>query len=281
MSAAGPVAEVVVASRDPARHGRFLAEAFGFEPVADPGPGQLYGVAGIRHGRIRLVRATSDPAVAEPLGWEPGPRLLAIRSRDVTATRRRFEAAGGRCGPTVTYEHPETRNQEFVGWGPDDVLWAVAFAVGGPGNPEPQRRPSPALETLPQRTETELFSVVCNVASLEPGRALARALGWRTLLDFAMDGAHIEAVLGLPRGATLDFWMGAEPGNAPARLEMMRFRGLPVREFPERSVGIRRVVIGVDADPERYAASLGQPMVAPRIVKGPGGLEIECRNEML
>lgn len=279
MSAAGPVAEVVVASRDPARHARFLAEAFGFERVADPGPGELHGVAGIRHGRIRLVPAAADPPVAEPLGWEPGPRLLAIRSRDVAATRRRFEAAGGRCGPTVTYEHPETQNQEFVGWGPDDVLWAVAFAIGGPGSAEPQRRPSPALETRPQRTETELFSVVCNVASLEPGRAVARALGWRTLLDFPMDGAHIEAVLGLPAGAALDFWMGAEPGNAPARLEMMRFRGVPARAFPARSVGIRRVVIGVAADPERYAASLGQPLIAPRVVAGPGGLEIEFRND--
>lgn len=222
--------------------------------------------------------AAADPPVAEPLGWEPGPRLLAIRSRDVAATRRRFEAAGGRCGPTVTYEHPETQNQEFVGRGPDDVLWAVAFAVGGPGSPAPQRRPSPALETQSQRTETELFSVVCNVESLAPGRALARALGWRTLLDFAMDGAHIEAVLGLPAGATLDFWMGAEPGNAPARLEMMRFRGVPARAFPARRVGIRRVVIGVDGDPARYAASLGQPVLAPGVLAGPGGLEIEFRS---
>jgi hypothetical protein len=277
LSVVGPIAEVTVASRDVARHARFLAESFGFEPVAAAGPGLLLGVAGVSAGRIRLVPAGHDPVVAEPLGWEPGPRLLAIRSRDVAATRRRFEAAGGRCGPTVTYEHPETQNQEFVGRGPDDVLWAVAFAVGGPGSPEPQRRPSPALETLPQRTETELFSVVCNVTSLEPGRALARALGWRTLLDFPMDGAHIEDVLGLPSGTALDFWMGAAPGNAPARLEMMHFRGVPARDFPARAVGIRRATIDVDDDPAQIAASLGCPIVAPGVVAGPGGLEIEFR----
>ncbi len=271
----GSIVEVTIGSRDVSRQCEFLRETFGFELISVRGPGVLLGVSGVDVGMIRIVEAHHDPGLPPPRGWEPGPRLLAVRSIDVAQTRQRFEAAGGTAGPTVTYDHPGARNEEFVGAGPDDVLWAIAHAVGGPGTAGRARRPSPALESRPGRLNTEVFSVVVNVDQLQPGRAIARAMGWQTLLEINMGGEQIETVLGLPRGARLEFWMGSEPGNAPARLEMMKFSAVPVLPRLSRPIGIRRVSVRVKGNPGTLAAAMPAPRLDSNLVEGPGGLEIE------
>jgi len=274
--AAGSIVEVTISSRDVPRQCDFLHDAFGFELIsAARGPGVVLGVEGVDVGMVRIIEARHDPGLPPPLAWELGPRLLAIRSTDVPATRRRFEKAGGRAGPTVRYDHPGARNEEFVGAGPDDVLWAIAHAVGGPGTVGSARRPSPALESKPGQLNTEVFSVVVNVDELESGRALARAMGWQTLLEIDMDGEQIETALGLPHGARLEFWMGSDPCNLPARLEMMRFSAVPALPRLERTLGIRRVSVPVEGDPGVLLAALPAQRLDHHVLRGPGGLEIE------
>jgi hypothetical protein len=267
----GPIVEVTIASRDVERQVDFLRRAFGFERLEDQGDAVVAGVPGVAVGRVRIVHAESDPDVPEPLGWEIGPRLVAVRTRDVARAKEQFEAAGGRAGPTVTYRHPETQNDEFVGLGPDDVLWAVAFAVGG--------RPSPALEGDSERLCTEVFSCVVNVEDADAERHLLADAGWQTLLDFTFDGREIEQVLGLPHGATLKFLMFADPENSPARLELMQFFGVSGGAQRERPVGIRRVTFAVD-DLEAGSGILeraGASPAGPGIYVGPAGLELELR----
>src|SRR5262245_38396161 len=91
----GAIVEATVASRDVERATDFQRRAFGWEILERIGSEVVMGVPGSAGGRVRLVETTADPEIAPPNVWEPGARILGVRTRDTMRSRELFEAAGG------------------------------------------------------------------------------------------------------------------------------------------------------------------------------------------
>jgi hypothetical protein len=278
----GAVTEVVVASRDVDRHVEFLQRAFGFSVVDRGDDGSVVvGVPGVEVGRVRLVAAQTDaeagrPEPGPPLSWEIGPRLLAVRSRDLARSHELFVAAGGEATEIVTYRSSDFtgtlsttgNNSEFVGRGPDHVLWAVACELGNP---------SPAFDADPARLNTELYSLVIVVQDVDSWRPLFSDLGGLTIrYDFVMDGDAIERVLTLPPGTQQRFLMYSDADDNPMRIEIMDYPDLPGGEQRHRAVGIKSMTIVVN-DTSAMPRLLAAPGVDRRDgrILGPGGIEME------
>lgn len=267
----GPIREVAVLSRDVERALGFCRGAFGWETLARGASGALAGVPGAAHGRVRFVAAPADPGLPAPLPWEPGPRLLGVYSRNLEKTREAVAAAGGGAGPIVEYAiHKPMR--ELLASGPDDLFWTIPEAV--------LPLPSPALEGDPGRLHGELHSAVLVVPDVDAALGLFEgAGGMKVLFDGELGGEPFERMLGLPRGARFRIAVLAAPGLGPARLELIRFSGVPGAPARERAIGLRRLGFAVE-HPAGASAALeraGARPVGPGLLVGPAGIEIELR----
>ena len=269
------VQEVVVASADVAAAVRFHQEAFGLEVLAgstSAADGVLLGVPGAPSGRLRLVPAGSPALSAEPpAAWDPGARLLGIYSRDLSASVASIAAAGGAPRNPVTYPYKTATLSEMVALGADGIWWTIPQAVAG------AHRPSPALESDPERLHSELHSVVLVVEDHDPAVRFFTGAGMRVLFDGAMSGAEFEELVGMPSGAELRLAFLIGPDEAPARLEIMSFKGVPTTERSRPATGIKRILFAAD-DPAATRQTLlaaGAEDLGGGLLRGPAGVEIE------
>lgn len=266
--------EVVVASADVAAAVRFHQAAFGFEVLAgsaSAAEGVLLGVPGAQSGRLRLVPAASTPTSTQPpAAWDPGPRLLGIYSRDLAASVASISAAGGAPRNPVTYPYRTASLSELVALGADGIWWTIPQAVAG------SHRPSPALEGDPQRLHSELHSVVLVVEDHDAAVQFFTQAGMGVLFDGTMSGAQFEELVGMPQGAQLRLAFLIGPDEAPARLEIMSFKGVPATERSPDSTGIKRILFAAD-DPSTTRQTLlaaGAEDLGGGLLRGPAGVEI-------
>lgn len=270
------IREVTVGSHDVLAAARFHERALGLEPLAGPtADGEvLLGVPGSPGGRLRLTPV--GPAAA---GWEPpevwdlGGRLLGIYSHDLDQTAAAMAAAGGAPRRPVTYPYGTASLSELVGRGTDGVWWTVPLAVPG------AHRPSPAFAADPARPHSELHSAVLVVADQDHDATVAffTAAGLTAAFDGAMSGAPFDELVGMPAQASLRLTFLMGPDQEAARMEVMSFRGVPVRDRSAEAAGIRRLVFAA-ADPRASYEALvaaGANPVAPGTVRGPVGVEIQ------
>lgn len=269
--ALGPIVEAVVGTRDVDASSAFAAKAFGLAPIEVRDSSALLGVPGVATGRIRFELAKGDEGHPPPELWEIGPRLLGIYSRDLLETKRRVEAAGGQIGPITSYPYG-TSMQEAVVRGPGDLFWTVPQVT--------PRRPSPALDADPDRLHGELHSAVINVDDLDAAvRFFVDAGGLVSLFDGMLQGEPFERMMGLPEGASLRIAFLSSIDQAPARLELMQFSGVPEAPLRHRSVGLARLsfVCPMSDQPPTRArlVDAGATMSDRDRLRGPAGILID------
>lgn len=267
------IREVVVASTDVPAAASFYQQTFGLEVVdGDPiGGDVLLGVPSSPGGRLRLI-ATDDPQGEPPAIWDVGARLLGIYSHDLKRTAQAMADAGGWPRTPVTYPYGTASLSELVGRGPDGVWWTIPLAVAG------AHRPSAAYAADPDRQHSELHTAVLVVDDHEGAVAFFEAAGLITAFDGAMSGAPFDELVGMPADARLRLAFLVGPDQAPARLEIMSFTGVPTRDGSSSApVGIRRLVFVADEPQVTHDAMLraGGEQVSALVVRGPAGVEIE------
>jgi catechol 2,3-dioxygenase-like lactoylglutathione lyase family enzyme len=104
--------------------------------------------------------------------------------------------------------------------------------------------------------------------------------GLRVLFDGAMSGAPFDRMLGMPPHASLRLSFLVAADQAPARLEIMSFRGVDAADRSLSPLGLRRLVFRADdagAAGAALAAAGGAPL-GPRVLRGPAGVEVELRG---
>ncbi|WP_030909514.1 hypothetical protein [Streptosporangium amethystogenes] len=271
----GAIVEAVITCRNVEASVAFHTGAFDLDVLEWNGPDALLGVRGVETGRIRLTPAPPDVAEApEPRVWDIGPRLLGMYSRDLGRTTQMIDAAGGRSLPPVTYPYGSASLTECVALGSDGVWWTLPHAAAG-------HRPSPALEGDPERLHGELHTAVVVPADHDQAlRFFVEGGGLNILFAGEMSGEPFERLIGMPPGAGLRLTFLVSADHAPARLEIMSFTGVDAVDLSDRPLGLRRVVFAVE-DPASTIAALeacGGVRLGERLVRGPGGLEVELRE---
>lgn len=265
------VREVVVASAEVAAATTFYRKAFGFDILEEnTDTGNVLGVSGSPSGRLRIVPATGT-VVAPAAVWDTGARLLGIYSRDMTATVDAIREAGGEPREPVKYPYGAAFLTELVARGLDGVWWTIPLAQSG-------HRPSPALEADAERLHSELHSAVLVVDDHDAAVTFFVAAGLRTLFDGTMAGDDFERLVGMPSGATLRIAFLVGPDQAPARLEIMSFEGIPgAANRTKDPVGIQRIVFEVDdvAESRTTLIKAGAIEMANGNLRGPAGVELE------
>jgi hypothetical protein len=204
--------------------------------------------------------------------WDTGPRLLGIYSRDLADTATGIDAAGGAARTPTTYPYGSASLSELVARGTDGVWWTIPLAVPG------AHRPSPALAD-PSRPHSELHTAVLVVESHEHDAAVRffEALGLHPIFVGTMTGEPFDQLVGMPADAALRLAFMAGADQAPARLEIMSFTGVPGVDRTTDAVGIRRLVFVVDDVAATIAVleELGAERLADDAFRGPVGVEIE------
>lgn len=271
----GAVIEAVVACRDVEASVDFHHRAFGLDVLDRDPSGVLLGVSGVRTGRLRLVPAPAHAAVApDPRIWDIGPRLLGMYSRDLHRSTRMIDAAGGRSRPVVTYPYGTASMSECVALGSDGIWWTLPQAGDG-------YRPSPALDGDPGRLHGELHSAVVVPDDHErASRFFTDGGGLRVLFDGELSGEPFERMTGMPPGACLRLSFLVSGDQAPARVEIMSFTGVPAEDLSARELGLRGLVFATD-DVDRTAEALqthGGVRIDDRVLRGPAGLRVELRE---
>ena len=269
--ALGPILEAVVGTVDVDASVAFAASAFGLASLESSDASTVMGVPGVATGRVRFESVPGDEGQPSPELWETGPRLLGIYSRDLRETKRRVEAAGGQIGPITSYPYGASM-QEAVVSGPGDLFWTVPQVT--------PRRPSPAFDRDPDRLHGELHSAVINVDDMDTAlRFFVDGGGLVSLFDGTLAGEPFERMMGLPKGASLRIAFLSSVDQAPARLELMQFFGVPKAPLRHRGVGLTRLAF---ACPEREQSSTRARLVEAGAVSdeqtrlhGPGGIIIE------
>jgi len=270
------VREAIVGSHDVAAAVRFHQEAFDLtvldEPVADGEA--LLGVPGAPGGRLRLTPVgPADAGWEPPAVWDLGGRLLGIYSHDLDRTAAAMAAAGGAPRRPVSYPYGTATLSELVGRGPDGVWWTIPLAVPG------AHRPSAAYAADPDRLHSELHSAVLVVAAADHDAAVAlfTAAGLTAAFDGTMAGAPFDGLVGMPAEASLRLTFLMGPAQEPARLEIMSFEGVPVRDRSTDRAGLRRLVFAADDPRASYDAlvAAGATPVTADVVRGPVGVEIQ------
>lgn len=267
------VREVVVASADVAAATAFHQKAFGFEVLegeASANTGVLLGVTGSPGGRLRLVPATGSVTTPAAV-WDTGARLLGIYSRDMATTVNAIRGAGGEPREPVTYPYGTASLTELVARGLDEVWWTIPLAGAS-------HRPSPALEADATRLHSELHSAVLVVDNHDEAVKFFVEGGLRALFDGAMTGDDFERLVGMPKGATLKIAFLVGPDQAPARLEIMSFEGIPgAADRTNDPVGIRKLIFEVDdlASSRATLIRAGAAELSNGNLRGPAAVELE------
>lgn len=267
------VVEATVASADVPSSAAFCREVFDLDVLArHPGDAVVLGVAGSPAGRLRLVPATPGRPPFRPAVWDVGPRLLGIYSRSPHETVARVRAHGGEAGDPVSYPYGTGVLTEALARGPDGLWWTVPSALDG-------HRPSPALSADPLRTHSELHTAVLVVADHDAAvRFFVEGGGLLPLFDATMAGEPFERLTGMPAGADLRLSFLVGPGQAPARLELMSFRGVDAVDRQDAPLGLRRLAFAVaDAGATRRSLLAAGAVAAGdgEVLRGPAGIEIE------
>ncbi|MFI0371929.1 VOC family protein [Actinomadura sp. 1N219] len=273
----GAVVEAVVGTRDLDASVAFHTRAFGLEVLGRDAGGALLGGPGGDTGLLRLAAVPGAPGAPEPSSprlWDVGPRLLGIYSRDLERTAAAIDAAGGRSLPRVTYPYGAATLSEFVALDADGVWWTIPRAATG-------HRPSPALESDPERLHGELHTAVIVPDDHDAAVAFfAGAGGLEILFEGEMSGAPFDRMTGMPAGASLRLTFLVSPGHAPARLEIMSFAGVDAADRTGGPLGLRRLVFASDSPDETRNALLkaGAAPLGANALRGPAGIEIELRG---
>ena len=99
----------------------------------------------------------------------------------------------------------------------------------------------------------------------------------RVIFDGTMSGAEFEEFVGMPPGAELRLAFLVGPDEAPARLEIMSFKGVPATDAVDGPVpASRRIVFAAD-DPAATRQTLlaaGAEDLGGGLLRGPAGVEI-------
>ncbi|GGM45873.1 hypothetical protein ACFFX1_22135 [Dactylosporangium sucinum] len=272
----GRVLEAVVACRDVQASVDFHTTAFDLDVIERTSDNALLGVAGVATGRLRLVPAPAAARVLpDPQVWDIGPRLLGMYSRDLAASIRGIDDAGGRARPSVTYPYGSAHLTECVALGTDGVWWTMPQAGAA-------HRPSPALERDPQRRHGELHTAVIVPADHDAAvDFFVRAGGLSVLFEGEMSGDPFDRMVGMPAEASLRLTFLVPKDQAPARLEIMSFRGVSAADESQRQLGLRRLIFAADDVEATRAALLGAGATAVDAtwLRGPAGLEIALRPD--
>jgi catechol 2,3-dioxygenase-like lactoylglutathione lyase family enzyme len=269
----GAIVEAVVTCPDLAAAAAFNSAAFGLE-VLERGDAQLVmGVPGSPGGRLRLVERAADPTPPPKL-WDVGPRLLGIYSRDLDRTVAAVEAAGGRALPIASYPYGDVTMREVVVSDPDGLYWTIP-EVGG------KHRPSPALDADGSRLHGELHSAVLVPSDHDAALALFTAGGLAVAFDGEFSGEPFVSMTGMPAGASLRLSFLTAADEAPARFELMSFRGAPGRDRSADGHGLRGVVFACEdatATREKLLGN-GARVAADGTLAGPNGLQIRLLDK--
>ncbi|MBX6748818.1 MAG: hypothetical protein IRY85_03970 [Micromonosporaceae bacterium] len=173
----------------------------------------------------------------------------------------------------MSYPYGTATLSELVGRGPDGVWWTVPLAVPG------AHRPSAAYAAAPDRLHSELHSAVLVVAAADHDAAVAlfTAAGMTAAFDGAMAGPPFDELVGMPPEARLRLTFLMGPAQEAARVEIMSFEGVPIRDRSIDRSGIRRLVFAADQPRESYDAlvAAGATPMAADVVRGPVGVEIQ------
>lgn len=232
------IREAVVACNPLDEAVAFHGSVFGFDVVGQGEGWALLAMAGTPSGRLRLIEDRDAAAEPAPEVWDVGPRLLGIYSRDLNATRRALVAAGGTCGPLVSYPYGDRTMTEVLGYGRDGVWWTVPGAVEG------LHRPSDALEGS-DSIHSELHTAVLSVDDHEAALAFFQAGGLDVVFDGDLSGPGYKD-LGVPEGATMRLTFMSGPSHRPARLELLSFVDAPATSPRENNLGLKKLVFECD-----------------------------------
>lgn len=259
---------------------RFHVEAFGFEVAEVREQSVLLTAGGSEVGRLRLelLDNPSGAGDADTAPWDPGARLLGIYSRDLDVTVEGMRAAGGEPRDAVSYPYGSSTLSEMVGRGTDGVWWTAPLAVTG------QHRPSPAFASDPDRTHSELHTVVLVVDDHDEALRFFTAGGLVTVFDGTMQGGQFEDLVGMPPGASLRLsFLGGEE-HLPARWELMSFTGVSGVDRSASPLGIHEVRYRCQDVQRTRRALLDAGGTAPfdgapDVVVGPVGVRIKLVEE--
>lgn len=269
----GAIVEAVVACPDLEATAAFNSAAFGLE-VLERGDAQLLmGVAGSPGGRLRLVERADEPMPAPRL-WDVGPRLLGIYSRDLDRTVAAVEAAGGRALPIASYPYGDVTMREVVVSDPNGMFWTIP-EVGG------KHRPSPALDADGSRLHGELHSAVLVPSDHAAALALFTAGGLVVAFDGEFSGEPFVSMTGMPADASLRLSFLTAADEAPARFELMSFRGASGSDRSADGHGLRGLLFACEdaaATQERLLGN-GARVFADGSLAGPDGLQIRLHED--
>ena len=269
----GAIVEAVVACPDLEATATFNSAAFGLE-VLERGDAQLVmGVAGSPGGRLRLVERAVEPAPPARL-WDIGPRLLGIYSRNLDRTVAAVEAAGGRALPIASYRYGDVTMREVVVCDPDGLFWTIP-EVGS------KHRPSPALDADGSRLHGELHSAVLVPSDHDSALALFTAGGLVVAFDGEFAGEPFVSMTGMPADAALRLSFLTGSDEAPARLELMSFRGAPGCDRSADGHGLRGLVFACkdSTATQRKLLGNGARVAADGTLAGPDGLHIRLLDD--
>lgn len=264
----GAIVESVVASGDLAAAAAFASAAFDLEVIERGTDELLLGVPGSSGGRLRLIRRPGSGPVAPQL-WDVGPRLLGIYSRDLDRTVEAVRAAGGDTLPIASYPYAGATMREVVARGPDGLYWTIPEAGAS-------HRPSPALTADAARLHGELHSAVLVPSDHDAALAMFTAAGLQAAFDGEFAGEPFATMTGMPAGASLRLTFLVAPDQAPARMELMSFRGVPARDRSTDEHGLRELVFACDDVAATWQSLLdnGARATEDDALAGPDGMRL-------
>ena len=264
----GAIVEAVVACPNLETAAAFNTAVFGLDVLEAGNTSVLMGVAGSPGGRLRLVQGPSESA-SPPRLWDVGPRLLGIYSRNLDRTVAAVQDAGGRALPIASYPYGGVTMREVVVCDPDGLFWTIP-EVGA------THRPSPALDADANRLHGELHSAVLVPSDHDAALALFTSAGLVAAFDGEFSGEPFVSMTDMPAAASLRLSFLTSVDEAPARFELMSFRGVKGRSRSVDGNGLRSLLFASD-DPATARKALlagGAIGLSDGSLAGPDGLGI-------